>query len=898
MGNCMGRQNNAVEVVAPRSSVGEVDEAPSLPQRDGKASAHEALPAEAEITLPGAVETGSPPELLAITGAAQIAASAVPQMVPIPPAPSAADGRGSPTTAEPPVLMDTERDAAQARAVDAAAEDGGDGASRSEMDEEDAAIKIQRWWCGSRDQSLTSLCLAFQSVGLTAAWSRSVAFDELALCLQRDDLLQVISMLLKRLADGQPRKHRGLGFDSDEDGDASCGDDDDDDDDDELMEKLGDANGAFLTEPSRVLLSAYVVSTHPEVVFAESNLRSGTRQEQNLRAAANLFVSALEMLIQTVAEGAEEEVGNGSDYPISSRREEVAALVERFQTVWSEYQRRFKSWKRSSTAFLTDELVAAYLELEAAKLAADGTEGGLVTSIGALPAVLDEAEDHLLDDRGLDEDESDDDGQPGTDDDRQSGDGTDGCLDEIEARQSTIRQAIARNGTAAELKLQQALDQYSSTQQAANAQLAHEIILNPDLQLLPARDPDMLRVRGIATRAFWTSVRDEVRAAAEGRTGGSVDTSIGAYDSYGYGFGEEHPDHDHEDMMHDSSGAGHGPPRFGRVLSLLTEVREGLIGLTTNAQFTEDVCEALDIDFLQQQMEHGSLDNEDVLKLLRFVVEKIIELDAPAYEDDSRAWLAGLVESLGGGEDQQGQSPSPSDFAQFVVEIFAWLFAKLEQIRVGVANFHLRSLSAVLRSHGVEYEQVAFAQQLGRGDQTMQVTLAWLRETIDGEALDLTKLNNGDIKEVASAPKLGIVRLCLKSTALVYDECPEVLRMDLMRLLTFQNQAQRLAVVGATIVVLQQVLAQHGLADLTSADEDETGGGSLSDTLYVSLQRPEIRLPALIDHVVKVADTHVRHMRLLRRARGEPEQENQARPFNKDQVRLCGCPLPACPRCS
>ena len=222
------------------------------------------------------------------------------------------------------------------------------------------------------------------------------------------------------------------------------------------------------------------------------------------------------------------------------------------------------------------------------------------------------------------------------------------------------------------------------------------------------------------------------------------------------------------------------------------------------------------------------------------------------------------------------------------------MFAKLEQIRVGVANFHLRSLSAVLRSHGVEYEQAAFAQQLSRGDQTMQVTLDWLRETIDEEALDLTKLNNGDIKEVASAPKLGVVRLCLKSTALIYDECPEVLRMDLMRLLTFQNQAQRLAVVGATIVVLQQVLAQHGLADLTSGDDDETGGGSLSDTLYVSLQRPEIRLPALIDHVVKVADTHVRHMRLLRRARGEPEQDNQTRPFNKDQVRLsiiCRCLL-------
>ena len=61
---------------------------------------------------------------------------------------------------------------------------------RRTMAPEDAAITIQRWWCGSRDESLTSLCLAFQSVGLTAAWAKSVPFDELALCLQRDDLLQ------------------------------------------------------------------------------------------------------------------------------------------------------------------------------------------------------------------------------------------------------------------------------------------------------------------------------------------------------------------------------------------------------------------------------------------------------------------------------------------------------------------------------------------------------------------------------------------------------------------------------------------------------------------------------------------------------------------------------------
>ena len=791
MGNSCGRHSGTA-VVVPLPS-GEQDKTTLLrdspPPRPSPAASPIPPQEAAAISLPGTVTSYSESAGTSATAGA-VVATAQQQARKL--------SGASPST--PGGTPGCEHDPAHGRAA----------GSSDRIDPNDAAATIQKWWCHNRDNTLHSLCVGFQCVGLTAAWARSVAFEELALCLQQDDLLHVVSMLLQRIT--EVRRHRR----------QSChsGDEEEqlDDELDDAMRAAGNSSAGFMSEPSRVLLSAYVVSTHPEVVFADSNLRSGTRQEQNLRAASNMLISSLETLCQAVADECH------ADRPV---------LLHRFQKVWAEYLSRFTAWKETSTAFLTDELVAAYLELEAAKIAADGTETGLVTSMAGIPALS--GDDMMGDDATILESDTDCDG---TDD----GEPADGCLDEIEARQRTIRAAIARNGTGAELKLQQALDQYSSTQQAANAQLAHEIILNPDLQLLPARDPDMLRVRGIATRAFWSSVREEVRAAAEGH-------------------GSSESPESQEQL-----------PQFGRVLSLLTEVRDGLIGLTTNAQFTDDVCEALDIDFLQQQMEHGALNHEDVMKLLTFVVEKIIELDAPAYEDDSRAWLSGLVESL-------VDPHTPSDFAQFVVEIFAWLFAKLEQIRVGVANFHLRSLSAVLRSHGVEYEQAAFVQQVTKGDQQLRYSLDWLKEVIEQEDVDLTKLNNGDIKEVSSIPKLGIVRLCLKSTALMYDECPETLRMDLMRLLTFQNQAQRLAVVGATIVVLQQVLVQHGLGDLAGVDDDETS--SLADTLYVSLQRPEIRLPALIDHVVKVADTHVRHIQLLRRARGEVDMKS----FDKVQLR-------------
>ena len=39
--------------------------------------------------------------------------------------------------------------------------------------------------------------------------------------------------------------------------------------------------------------------------------------------------------------------------------------MSRFRSLWVAYHAQFTEWKRSSANYLTDELVAAYLELEA-----------------------------------------------------------------------------------------------------------------------------------------------------------------------------------------------------------------------------------------------------------------------------------------------------------------------------------------------------------------------------------------------------------------------------------------------------------------------------------------------------------------------------------------------------
>jgi hypothetical protein len=160
-----------------------------------------------------------------------------------------------------------------------------------------------------------------------------------------------------------------------------------------------------------------------QVVFAETHLRGGTRQEQNLRASANIFISCFEGLAEAVKDGGEEDgdpelaerfgavlfspsPSSTTFFHQSPPRKHHAVLMAReilrlrqgscAGRVWADYQTRFTAWKRSSASFLTDELVAAYLEIEAAKISADGGSGGIETTLASIPGLADDREDDIL----------------------------------------------------------------------------------------------------------------------------------------------------------------------------------------------------------------------------------------------------------------------------------------------------------------------------------------------------------------------------------------------------------------------------------------------------------------------------------------------------------------------
>ena len=134
---------------------------------------------------------------------------------------------------------------------------------------EEAATKIQRWWRSGESKELSlSLSLkqvfdTFEAEGLSSEWAKSVSFEELALCLQREELLAATSSLLFRLTSADDGRRS-----------STTEEDEDEDEDEEEEEEDIDGRAMLNAEPARILLSAFVVSSHPEVVFAEAHLRS------------------------------------------------------------------------------------------------------------------------------------------------------------------------------------------------------------------------------------------------------------------------------------------------------------------------------------------------------------------------------------------------------------------------------------------------------------------------------------------------------------------------------------------------------------------------------------------------------------------------------------------------
>ncbi|CAM9367948.1 unnamed protein product, partial [Ectocarpus sp. 13 AM-2016] len=162
------------------------------------------------------------------------------------------------------------------------------------------------------------------------------------------------------------------------------------------------------------------------------------------------------------------------------------------------------------------------------------------------------------------------------------------------------------------------------------------------------------------------------------------------------------------------------------LLGLVAELRDKIIGLTPRRRdLAAETCEAMDVELLEQMMDYGAFDVGCFFRMVAFAGERVLELEAPIRNDDTKATLAGwgrTQDEVEGG--RRRLEPA------MVRECFEYLFSKTDEIHVDILNAHLQFVTPFLKQHGVEYERDRFTEKLDVGEISLDMTHLWLHRAI------------------------------------------------------------------------------------------------------------------------------------------------------------------------
>ncbi|XP_032187486.1 T-complex protein 11 homolog isoform X5 [Mustela erminea] len=174
------------------------------------------------------------------------------------------------------------------------------------------------------------------------------------------------------------------------------------------------------------------------------------------------------------------------------------------------------------------------------------------------------------------------------------------------------------------------------------------------------------------------------------------------------------------------------PPDFTCALELLKEVKEILLSLLLPHQnrLRNEIEDALDMDLLKQEAEHGAL---DVPHLSNYILNLMTLLCAPVRDE--------AVQKLESMTDP--------------VQLLNWdnqdpergIFHVLGLMKMDMVNYTIQSLRPYLQEHSVQYEQAKFQELLDKQPGLLDCTTKWLTKA----ATDLTTSSPGSLGSPSSS---------------------------------------------------------------------------------------------------------------------------------------------------
>ncbi|OBS74166.1 hypothetical protein A6R68_15296, partial [Neotoma lepida] len=272
-------------------------------------------------------------------------------------------------------------------------------------------------------------------------------------------------------------------------------------------------------------------------------------------------------------------------------------------------------------------------------------------------------------------------------------------------------------------------EEIETANEVSKLSIAHEIIVNQDFVVhendLPGNSPDSKFVEKMYN-AFWDHLKDQLSG---------------------------------------------NPPDFSCALELINNVKQILMSLLLPRQnrLRNEIEEALDMDLLKQETEHGAL---DVPHLSSYVLN--------------------LMALLG-------------------------IFHVLSLMKMDMVNYTIKNIRPYLQEHSIQYERAKFQELLDKQPNLLDCTTKWMTRAVTDVSTPLpstsvpSSFSSGTMSSFPSPkpdpepPSLttvlyqGYLNLVLKDHG--NEEFPETLLMDKARLQTMKSKLRHLTILASVLLV-------------------------------------------------------------------------------------------------
>lgn len=315
----------------------------------------------------------------------------------------------------------------------------------------------------------------------------------------------------------------------------------------------------------------------------------------------------------------------------------------------------------------------------------------------------------------------------------------------------------------------------------SNERMAHEIILDPDYEIKKPAPSNTFesQIAEIAKKAFFDKIAEDI-----------------AKSDYNW------------------------------LPGMVEEIRKQFAEmLDPKGPIAAEVNDILDPKHIRTQLAQNTC---DVPALLRYTVQKMLQLCAPIRDADIRAL---------------------ADSSESVVIVLQKILSILDDMKLDLMNYRLRSVRPALMQQAAQYEEQKFAYALNKGVITLNRTNAWIT-TAGKAAKELADARNPEnIDSPANRVRYesvyydALLSLIFGSEIVNAETCPETLLLDTERLVSFQNEIQALTVMASLTMLTRNMFSEM---------RDDAILTSLKNDLLVLLQERDTNVQSLSLHIASI----------------------------------------------